>query len=92
MLQVVLDIADRLPLIRIGYGETTLASLGVSQDLRAQIQSHGLGGIQQKHHNRHDYSDEKREALLRWAHWLQAGPSRRGKVIAGRFRQSKGGT
>jgi integrase len=69
--------------------ETTLASLHVSQDLRAQIQSHGLGGIQQKHYNRHDYRDEKREALENWARWLLAGPSRRGKVISGRFRQSR---
>jgi integrase len=54
--------------------ETTLASLGVSQDVRAQIQSHGLGGVQQKHYNRHDYRPEKREALERWADWLLAGP------------------
>jgi integrase len=69
--------------------ETALASLGVSQDLRAQIQSHGLGGIQQKHYNRHDYSTEKREALEKWARWLLAGPIRSGKVITGRFPKSR---
>jgi len=69
--------------------ETTLASLGVSQDLRAQIQSHGLGGIQQKHYNRHDYSNEKRDALEKWARWLLSGRTRSGKVITGRFRQRR---
>jgi hypothetical protein len=56
--------------------ETALAAMGVSQDLRAQIQSHGLGGVQQKHYNRHDYSAEKRKALERWAAWLMAPPSK----------------
>lgn len=61
--------------------ETTLASLGVSQDVRAQIQSHGLGGVQQKHYNRHDYRAEKREALEKWAAWLLAGP-KTAKVVS----------
>jgi hypothetical protein len=63
--------------------ETTLASLGVSQDVRAQIQSHGLGGVQQKHYNRHDYRVEKREALQKWAAWLLAGPQA-AKVVSAR--------
>lgn len=46
--------------------ETMLAELGVSRDLRAQIQSHGLGGVQAKHYDRHDYSSEKRAALSKW--------------------------
>ncbi|HEY2969009.1 MAG TPA: integrase family protein, partial [Casimicrobiaceae bacterium] len=61
--------------------ETTLASLGVSQDVRAQILSHGLSGIQHKHYDRHDYRPEKREAIERWERWLIAGPT--SKVIAG---------
>ena len=60
--------------------ETTLAALGVSQDLRAQIQSHGLGGVQIKHYNRHDYSAEKRQALERWEAWLTT-PAK-GNVLA----------
>ena len=64
--------------------ETTLAALAVSQDLRAQIQSHGLSGIQHKHYNRHDYRSEKREVLERWARWLLAGPTQPSKVIGGR--------
>ena len=51
--------------------ETMLASLGVSSDVRAQLQSHGLGGIQQRHYDRHDYMIEKREALELWALHVQ---------------------
>lgn len=47
--------------------ETLLAAMGVSSDVRAQIQSHGLGGVQQRHYDRHDYMAEKRLALERWA-------------------------
>lgn len=47
--------------------ETLLAKAGVSQDLRAQIQSHGLGGVQQRHYDRHDYRAEKRKVLDDWA-------------------------
>lgn len=47
--------------------ETLLAGMGVSRDLRAQLQSHGLGGIQARHYDRHDYLPELREVLRRWA-------------------------
>ena len=43
--------------------ETRLAAEGVSVEVRAQLQSHGLGGIQARHYDRHDYLAEKREAL-----------------------------
>ena len=43
--------------------ETRLAGAGVSKETRAQVQSHGLSGVQQKHYDMHDYLDEKREAL-----------------------------
>lgn len=43
--------------------ETHLAALGVSRDVRGQVQSHGLGGVQQRHYDRHDYMPEKRAAL-----------------------------
>lgn len=46
--------------------ETMLAALGVSKDLRAQIQSHGLGGVQDRHYDRHEYMKEKRNALEAW--------------------------
>lgn len=48
--------------------ETVLAGLGVSSDIRAQLQSHGLGGVQIRHYDRHDYMPEKRKALKKWSH------------------------
>jgi hypothetical protein len=52
--------------------ETMLASLGVSREVRAQLQSHGLGGVQQRHYDRHDYMQEKRAALELWNRHLEA--------------------
>jgi Phage integrase family len=43
--------------------ETRLARMGVSMELRAQILSHGLGGVQAKHYDRNDYLDQKLAAL-----------------------------
>ena len=43
--------------------ETRLADAGVSADVRAHLQSHGLGGVQARHYDRHDYMREKRAAL-----------------------------
>jgi integrase len=43
--------------------ETLLASLGVSRDVRGQVQSHGLGGVQNRHYDRHEYLAEKRATL-----------------------------
>lgn len=43
--------------------ETRLAALGVPTEVRARLQSHGLGGIQERHYVRHAYLDEMREAL-----------------------------
>lgn len=51
--------------------ETMLASLSVSSDVRAQLQSHGLGGVQNRHYDRHDYMTEKRRALELWAAHLK---------------------
>ncbi len=51
--------------------ETMLASLSVSSDVRAQLQSHGLGGVQHRHYDRHDYMPEKRRALDLWAAHLR---------------------
>lgn len=55
--------------------ETLLARMGVSRDTRAQIQSHGLGGVQARHYDRHDYADEKRAALAAWASFLESVPA-----------------
>jgi ATP-dependent protease HslVU (ClpYQ) peptidase subunit len=43
-----------------------LAALGVSSDIRAQIQSHGLGGVQARHYDRHNYMGEKLSTLEKW--------------------------
>lgn len=65
--------------------ETMLAALGISKDLRAQIQSHGLGGIQDRHYDRHKYMDEKRNALEAWNTKLEeikTGQRAAGKVVS----------
>ncbi len=43
--------------------ETLLASMQTTEKTRAQLQSHGLGGIQSRHYDMHDYLNEKRRAL-----------------------------
>lgn len=43
--------------------ETRLAAAGISMEVRAQLQSHGLGGVQNKHYDKHDYFAEKLAAL-----------------------------
>lgn len=43
--------------------ETRLAAEGIPLDVRAQLQSHGLGGVQARHYDRHSYVEEKRAAL-----------------------------
>lgn len=63
--------------------ETQLAALGVSRDVRAQLLSHGLGGVQQQHYDRHAYMDEKREVLVAWDARLK-------DIEAGKFRLPAG--
>lgn len=46
--------------------ETMLAGLGVSKDVRAQLLSHGLSGVQSAHYDRYEYINEKRNALELW--------------------------
>lgn len=43
--------------------ETELARLGIPLHVRAQLQSHGLAGVQQRAYDAHTYQDEKRHAL-----------------------------
>ena len=50
--------------------ETMLAGLKVPSDVRAQLLSHGLRGVQNRHYDRHDYAVEKKRALERWARHL----------------------
>lgn len=51
--------------------ETRLAGMGVSKDARAYLQSHGLNGIQTRHYDRHDYEQEKRNALKLLHQWIE---------------------
>jgi integrase len=50
--------------------ETQMAALKISRDVRAQLQSHGLGGVQARHYDRHSYFAEKKQALQKWAKHL----------------------
>lgn len=43
--------------------ETRLADIGVPDEVRAHLQSHGLGGVQNRHYNRYEYFREKLLAL-----------------------------
>lgn len=50
--------------------ETMLAGLGISRDIRAQLLSHGISGVQAQHYDRHDYLKEKRTTLMKWERYL----------------------
>ena len=63
--------------------ETMLAALKVPSDVRAQLLSHGLGGVQNRHYDHHDYAVEKKQALERWSrHLTQLKERRKTDVIA----------
>ena len=51
--------------------ETRLAASKVSSDVRAQVQSHGISGVQARHYDRYDYFDEKLDALSRLHDYLE---------------------
>lgn len=55
--------------------ETRLAAIGQSDEARGQLQSHGLGGVQNRHYNRHRYDAEKRAALEALFTLLTAAPA-----------------
>ena len=59
--------------------ETMLASLSVSSDVRAQLQSHGLGGVQNRHYDRHDYAPEKKRTLELWRSHLETLKENKGQ-------------
>lgn len=49
--------------------------MGISKDVRAQVQSHGLGGIQGRHYDKHTYMPEKTAALTAWEAHLETAPA-----------------
>lgn len=65
--------------------ETRLADAGISSDVLARLQSHGLGGVQARHYNRATYLPQTRaalETLLRLVTGVSADvvPLSRGRV------------
>ena len=52
--------------------ETMLAKLGTGPNIRGEVQSHGLGGVQKRHYDQYDYLEEKRAALQLWVSYLAA--------------------
>ncbi|MBA2964988.1 MULTISPECIES: integrase [Ramlibacter] len=52
----------QLKRVRSGI-ETALAEAGVSLHVRGLLQSHGIGGVQERHYDAHEYMAEKRDAL-----------------------------
>lgn len=53
--------------------------LRISKDDRAQVQSHGISGIQEKHYDHSTHLDAKKEALAKLERWLMQEP---GTVVA----------
>jgi len=52
--------------------ETMMASIGIGERIRAQLQSHGLSGVQQRHYDKYEYLPEKRNALSAWHAHLES--------------------
>jgi len=51
--------------------ETMLAGLGISLDIRSQLLSHGISGVQAMHYDRYTYTKEKHATLIKWENYLQ---------------------
>lgn len=70
----------QLKRVRSGI-ETALAEAGVSLHVRGLLQSHGVGGVQEKHYDSHEYMAEKRQALDRLRALLAAKSDKAQKVV-----------
>jgi len=51
--------------------ETMLAEMGFSKDLRGQLLSHGIHGVQDDHYDKYEYLKEKRNILTAWESKLE---------------------
>ena len=49
-----------------------MAELRVPKEIRDRVLNHAASDVGSKHYNLHDYADEKREALTRWASVVQS--------------------
>lgn len=61
--------------------ETMLAGLGVGRDIRAQLLSHGISGVQAVHYDQHDYLKEKRATIRKWESFLKRLIDGEGKKV-----------
>lgn len=65
--------------------ETLMAGIGISEDWRAHVLSHGRSGVQSKFYDRNAYLSEKTQALESWGKYLDElrdGKTRKGiKVL-----------
>jgi len=50
--------------------ETRMSEIDISKEVRAQVQSHDLGGVQNKCYNRSDFKRPKRQALEIWERYI----------------------
>lgn len=64
----------QLKRVRSGI-ETALAAARIPLHIRGQLQSHGIGGVQEKHYDAHHYLPEKRQALEALQNLLKAKPA-----------------
>lgn len=60
----------QLKRVRSGI-ETLLAQERVPLHIRGQLQSHGIGGVQERHYDGHDYLPEKQQALTTLLEFLE---------------------
>lgn len=78
-IEVVAGSIDGFQAKRIRSGvETLLASVGISQEIRGRLQSHGISGVQARHYDGHDYLPQKREALEKLYRLLEQRPVSKG--------------
>lgn len=66
-----------------------LAANGVSREIRGQLQSHGLAGIQARHYDGYDYMPEKRQALEKLFTVLRSRSGASGAVAKGSMDRRK---
>jgi len=53
----------------------------VSSDVLGQLLSHGLGGVQARHYQHHNFNDEKLEALQMLYRMVEGQPEPSAQVI-----------
>ena len=52
--------------------KTVLGQQGVAKDWRDRLHGHAMTDVSSKHYDRHDYLDEKRQAMAAWDRWLSS--------------------